>query len=156
MVIYDLECENRHQFEGWFKNADELLEQQRLGILSCPICNSLNVAKKLTAAKVARKSNSSSIATSSQAVASGSDNGPGAPSYQELQKLLSQVHKHVDQNFTDVGNRFADEALKIHRGEKDAENIRGVASKAEIKVLAEEGVAALPLPPKPVDKDKLN
>lgn len=173
MVIYDLQCEHHHEFEGWFKNADELEHQQATGLLVCPVCESANVKKKVTAAKLGRKSNSSSASTARelvqapQSVATGSvadgSKGPkgsagnaGMPSYQQLQKMLGQVHKFIDSNFTDVGNRFADEALKIHRGEKEAENIRGTASKSELKELADEGVSALPLPPKPVDKGKLN
>ena len=57
MVIYDLCCEFEHEFEGWFKNNDEFIEQQRSGLLTCPYCDSGVVHKKLSAPKVARKSN---------------------------------------------------------------------------------------------------
>ncbi len=158
MVIYDLQCENQHQFEGWFRNAQDLESQQASGLLICPVCESAQVRKKVTAAKVTRKSNSLAIAPSVSAneVVKGSTKGGDAPTYQQLQRMLSKVHNYIDNNFTDVGNKFADEALKIHRGEKEADNIRGVASKTELKELAEEGVSAVPLPPKPVDKEKLN
>ncbi len=155
MVIYDLQCVNHHQFEGWFKNAEDLTHQQASGLLVCPICETTEVGKKLTAAKVGKKSNTATThhrSSKISSVASVSD----AQVYQQVQKMLGEVHRHIEKNFTDVGNRFADEALKIHKGEKDAENIRGTASKAELKELAEEGVSALPLPPKPVDKSKLN
>ncbi len=158
MVIYDLQCSNQHQFEGWFKNADDLVSQQASGLLTCPFCNSSEVSKKLTAAKVGRKSNSVSspapVEPNSQAAQAMPSHD--AKAYAQLQKMLSDVHQHIDSNFVDVGNKFADEALKIHNGEKDPENIRGTASKAELKELAEEGVSALPLPPKPINKDKLN
>ncbi len=157
MVIYDLHCENSHEFEGWFKNADELKSQQSSGMLTCPVCNTSEISKKVTASKIGRKSNvPSASATAPQAVASGAPAGSGERSYEQLQSMLGQVHKYIDGNFTDVGNKFADEALKIHRGEKDAANIRGTASKSELKELAQEGVSALPIPPKPVDKGKLN
>ena len=169
MVIYDLQCENQHEFEGWFKNANELQDQQTSGLLICPVCDSAEIKKKVTAAKVGRKSNmSAAVEPRSQALATGpanhepdtanasSSKQAAAPTYEQLQKMLNQVHKFVDSNFTDVGNKFADKALKIHRGEQEPENIRGTASQSELKELAEEGVSALPLPPKPVDKDKLN
>lgn len=170
MVIYDLQCEHLHEFEGWFKNADDLSHQQATGLLVCPICESGNIKKKVTAAKLGRKSNAITGQQQNnqmpQPVATGHSKQPGqktsgqvgndTPSYQQLQKMLGQVHKFVESNFTDVGNKFANEAFKIHRGEKEPENIRGTASKAEMKELAEEGVSAVPLPPKPVDKGKLN
>jgi len=159
MVIYDLQCTNQHLFEGWFKNADDLEDQRASGMLTCPVCGSAEVHKKVTAPKVGRKSNTLSKPNTgvSHQVAAGSQNGGvKAPSYEQLQKMLGEVHRYVDTNFTDVGNKFAKEALKIHHGEKDATNIRGTASKSELKELADEGVTALPLPPKPVDKDKLN
>lgn len=157
MVIYDLQCDNHHDFEGWFKNADELCDQQASGMLTCPVCESADVKKKAAAPKIGRKSNSVAVVPQPpQKMAAGSSNGADSPTYEQLQKMLGQVHKYIDGNFVDVGNKFADEALKIHRGEKDAENIRGTASKSELKELAEEGVSALPLPPKPIDKDKLN
>lgn len=155
MIIYDLQCENQHEFEGWFNDADDLRSQQQSGLLVCPVCESAKVQKKPTAAKLTRKSNALAP-DNAQSVATGSAVGSDTPSYQQLQKMLGQVHNYVDDHFTDVGNKFAAEALKMHHGEKDAENIRGTVSKSEIKELAEEGVTALPLPPKPVDKDKLN
>lgn len=150
MVIYDLICDASHTFEGWFKGAEDFDTQLASGLLSCPFCRSELVTKKLAAPKLSRKSNSVSAG---QEVAIGN----GSPqAYAQLQEMLGQVHKFVDGNFQDVGNKFAQEALSIHRGEKDKENIRGTATSDEIKELAEEGVSAVPLPPKPVDKKKLN
>ena len=77
-------------------------------------------------------------------------------SYAKLQTMLNKVHDFVDQNFVDVGNSFAEEALSIHKGEKEAVNIRGTASKSELKELADEGVNTLGLPAKPVAKKDLN
>ena len=70
--------------------------------------------------------------------------------------MLTKVHEFIDSNFEDVGNKFADEALKMHKGEKQVTNIRGIASADEIKDLADQGVDTLPLPARPVDKKKLN
>ncbi len=165
MVIYDLQCEHQHEFEGWFKNTEDLKHQQAMGLLVCPVCGAGNVKKKVTAAKLGRKSNSMITkpprdSVPQQVATGGTDKSGSAdknlPSYPQLQKMLGQVHKFVESNFTDVGNKFANEALKIHRGEKEPENIRGTASRSEMKTLADEGVSAVPLPPKPVDKDKLN
>ncbi len=150
MVIYDLICDASHTFEGWFKNAEDFDAQVTSGMVTCPFCESEMVSKKLAAPKLSRKSNS---APAPQEVAIG--NG-SAEAYSQLQEMLGKVHKFVETNFEDVGNKFAEEALSIHRGEKDKENIRGTATPDEIKELAEEGVTAVPLPPKPVNKKKLN
>ena len=172
MVIYDLVCQSGHEFEGWFRNADELASQQESKMLTCPFCNTDAVTKKVTGSKVFKKSNSSqalqSVATNVGGGSSDEFLVDEAVSHElskdelskerfgKLQIMLTKVHDYVDNNFEDVGNRFAEEALSIHKGEKEATNIRGTASQSEIKELAEEGVKALPLPAKPVSKKDLN
>lgn len=170
MVIFDLRCEFLHEFEGWFKNSEELLVQQQSGLLTCPFCDSSNVTKKVTASKVGRKSNAiSSTATDSQRLERATDAIPSslksnelvtgeasAQKFAELQNMLAKVHDYVDANFQDVGNRFADEAISMHHGDKEVENIKGTVNRAQMEQLVEEGVQALPLPPKPIDKKKIN
>lgn len=153
MVIYDLICDSGHEFEGWFKNTEDLLSQQESKFLTCPFCGSESVNKKLAAPKLSKKSNSGAYSQPENVAVSV---GESQEQFAQLQKLLGKVHDYVDKNFVDVGNNFADEALSIHRGEKESANIRGTASKGELKELAEEGVSAMPLPAKPVPKKDLN
>ena len=110
MVIYDLICDSGHQFEGWFKNADDFEAQQSCGMLECPVCGTQAIGKLPVAPHVGKKSNS---IAESQEVAIG-DNV--ADAYEQLQDMLSQVHEFIEHNFEDVGNRFTDEALSMHRG----------------------------------------
>ena len=162
MVIYDLVCQYGHEFEGWFRNAEELVSQQESKILTCPFCNTESVTKKVTASKIARKSNSSqalqSAATNVGSSLSNETDGVdmSAERFGKLQRMLGKVHDYVDKNFEDVGNRFAEEALSIHNGEKESANIRGTATQSEINDLEMEGVVALPLPEKPIAKKDLN
>ena len=162
MVIYDLVCQSGHEFEGWFRNAEELVSQQESKILTCPFCNTASVTKKVTASKVARKSNSSqalqSVATNvGSSLSNQADSlGMSEERFGKLQTMLGKVHDYVDKNFDDVGNRFAEEALSIHKGEKESTNIRGTATQSEINELEMEGVVALPLPAKPIAKKDLN
>ena len=162
MVIYDLVCQYVHEFEGWFRNAEELVSQQESKILTCPFCNTESVTKKVTASKIARKSNSSqalqSVATNVGSSLSNETDGVdmSAERFGKLQTMLGKVHDYVDNNFEDVGNRFAEEALSIHNGEKESANIRGTATQSEINDLEMEGVVALPLPEKPIAKKDLN
>ena len=163
MIIYDLICDSRHEFEGWFNNSDDLASQQESAILRCPVCDSLAVDKKVAAPKLARKSNSTTVEKAqthhspTQVGNSVSNSNTGSlDAYNKMQGMLAKVHEFIDSNFEDVGNKFADEARSMHRGEKEASNIRGTASANDLKDLAKEGVAALPMPAKPVDKKKLN
>ena len=70
--------------------------------------------------------------------------------------MLNKVHDYVENNFENVGNQFSEQALSIHYGETESKNIRGRATKEQIKELAKEGVTTLLLPSKPVDKKDLN
>jgi len=156
MIIYDLICNSNHEFEGWFKNAEDMTSQSVQGLLRCPICDTLEVIKKPSAAKLTRKSNSAGSVqkNSTQQVAVGGGHSP--EKFEKLQQMLGQVHNYIDQNFKDVGNRFAEEAISIHRGDKDPSNIRGTANQEQLSQMAEEGVQAVPLPPKPIDRKKVN
>ena len=168
MVIYDLVCDSFHEFEGWFKNPQDMKMQKEDGLLACPICESLQISKRVTGCKVGKKSNSYSLASvtaatrqemafSSNASKSGGMAESDSPEkFAQLQKMLGEVHRYIKNNFKDVGNRFAEEAISIHRGEKEAENICGTASPDQIKEMAVEGVEAVALPPKPIDKEKIN
>lgn len=160
MVIFDLICDAHHEFEGWFKSSHDLAAQQASGMLICPVCDSDAVHKKLAAPKVGKKSNASSASSAkSQQLTLSPDALEGAGSkqaYAQLQKMLGKVHDFIDANFEDVGNKFADQALSMHKGETEVSNIRGTANKEQLKELAQEGVSAVPLPAKPMDKKKLN
>lgn len=146
MIIYDLECDARHQFEGWFKNADEFTEQLSNGLLICPLCGSEEVRKIPSASYIARGTTEKTE--------------PVTDSGEVIEASKSQVlqlfHDFINKNFDDVGNKFAEEAKKIHYGETIKRNIRGTATADEVRELKEEGVNAVQLPPVPYDKDKLN
>lgn len=69
-------------------------------------------------------------------------------------RLLSAL-RQIWQQSEDVGERFADEARRIHRGEASARGIRGQASAAEAVELLEEGIPLMPLPDLPMLKEPL-
>lgn len=142
MVIYDLSCEHGHRFEGWFKSADDLVEQQQGHLLNCPVCGSSEVVKLPTASRINRRHPKEDLSPDKLSDIEGS--------------LREKIYKYVDDNYDDVGNQFPEEARKIHYGETEQRNIRGTASQDEVNELHEEGVniTALPLPL--VEKNKLN
>jgi Uncharacterized protein conserved in bacteria len=163
MLIYDLICENEHTFEGWFSDIDDYQNQQATGLLTCPICESLQVERKLSMPNLPRKSNQLKQAPASVNNADelnskqnlvATNTSPEA--YGKLQEMLKQVHNYIDENYKDVGHNFTEEALSMHNGEKEQEPIHGIANAEQVKELADHGVEAMPIPGRPVDKDKLN
>lgn len=136
MISYRLRCANGHSFEGWFKGSTAYEDQAQAGTLACPICDSRDVEKDVMAPAVAR--------------------GRGAKSAMKpVERLAAMVHMaramrtHVEQNFENVGDRFAQEARAIHLGEAEARGIWGQASSEEAKALVEDGVQVAPLPEVP-------
>lgn len=145
MIIYDLECDAKHHFEGWFKNADEFTEQKQIGMLICPICGSEEVRKIPSASHINKTGSERMTPNQNSDVVEASKH-----------QVLQLFHDYINKNFDDVGSQFAKEAIKMHHGETTERNIRGTATADEVTELKEEGVTAVQLPPAPYDKDKLN
>lgn len=144
-VIYDLQCDAGHRFEGWFKNAEEYAQQHEGGLLTCPRCACAQVHRLPTASHVGS-------ASGAEATKAGQEM---AVLKEKSEALMAKIHAFVDRHFDDVGTAFAEEARKIHYGEAEDRNIRGHATPTEVRALHEEGVDVVALPPA-VDKSKLN
>jgi hypothetical protein len=135
MIIFDLQCECRCIFEGWFDSRDDFDQQRENGLLSCPECASTNIEKVLS--PVTHKSNhghKNHTATADPEIE------------KQLNRFFRSVQKYVETNFEDVGPKFAEESLKIHYGVNEPKNIRGVTTPAEEKMLQDEGVDMLKIP----------
>lgn len=153
LKVFDLQCELGHVFEGWFGSQDSFESQTERGFLSCPICNSTKVRKKLTAARInrGRSSSESGLGHAVQMAQTASSSGGqvlAAPAMQQLAKLQAQVMKQVREivrNTENVGARFAEEALRMHHGETEERSIRGTATQEERAALTDEGVTVLPV-----------
>jgi hypothetical protein len=146
VVIYDLQCKHMHTFEGWFSSSDDLKSQLEKGMVSCPVCDDKNVQKIPTASKLVRSSANKEIkATAGKALR-----------YQKQQDFLRKVHTHIEENYEDVGTKFADQALKMHQGELEQKGIRGSATKDQVHELNKAGVEAVPIPKKPPSKNQIN
>ncbi|HUR88968.1 MAG TPA: DUF1178 family protein [Ramlibacter sp.] len=137
MKVLDLECTQHHVFEGWFGSEDEFQGQLARGLVECPFCGDTHVAKRLSAPRI-----------------NFGAQPPGEPKKQEvmttpdtaLQAKWLQMVRHVLDNTEDVGERFAEEARRIHYGESVERGIRGQASAEETEALIDEGIGVLPLP----------
>jgi len=115
MIAYDLQCAAGHSFEGWFEDDKAYREQQKKGLVACPICNDTSVSR----------------VPSAFAIKSSRSAAPSTPQQYELAKIGKKIVDYVEKNFEDVGVNFAKEALKIHYGVTEPKNIRGVSSEEE-------------------------
>ena len=143
MKVLDIQCSRQHVFEGWFASEADFQTQLERGLIECPLCGDTSLTKKLSAPRLnlgatQAETAPSKPAPSEQAVATVPDH--------ELQAAWLKMVRHVVANTEDVGNKFAEEARKIHYGETEERGIRGQASREETQALLEEGIGVLPLP----------
>lgn len=139
MIRFSLHCDKDHEFEGWFSSSKDFDGQSERGLVECPICGSRQVGKSLMAPAVA-------ISKDAPARPLAMD-----PEKREMMRKLRDMVQVVKQNSEDVGDRFADEARKIHHGEAEARGIIGKASTDDAKSLIEDGIEIAPLPEFPDD-----
>jgi hypothetical protein len=153
MIHYDLRCGSGHEFDGWFKDSEAYDKQAKAGFVQCPVCGGTEVTKQLMAPAIPKKGRSRvqeappppAEAPAAPPVAARSQAAAGPVPAQVmalLQRMRSEVEKHCDY----VGNEFADEARKIHRGESDRRGIYGEASDADADALREEGIEVARIP----------
>jgi len=141
MIRYTLTCDRDHAFEAWFRSADDFERAVEAGEAACPICGSTDVHKAIMAPSVAgtkKKGDKVSLASPD-------------PRSAAMRELVKEFRKKVTENADYVGDKFAEEARKIHYNEVEPRGIYGEATHEEAKDLAEEGVGFQPLPTLPED-----
>ncbi|WP_295810265.1 DUF1178 family protein [uncultured Nitratireductor sp.] len=134
MISFNLICEHDHAFEAWFRNNSDFDDQRKRDLVSCPHCGSSRVEKALMAPAVSTGKRREQIA-----LAIG----------EQQKKVLAQLKELSDkvrENADYVGDKFAEEARKIHFGETEARGIYGEATSEEAESLVEDGVEFMPLP----------
>lgn len=139
MKVLDLRCANGHRFEGWFASDEEFMEQNGSGLVECPLC----ADKLVTRMPSAPRLNLSSPSQAAPAQAA------------DLQAAWMKAVRHVIANTENVGERFAEEARRIHYGEAEQRGIRGQASREDRQALEDEGIDVHPLPLPAALKDPL-
>lgn len=136
MITYTLNCGNGHRFDAWFRNAAAYEDQHARGIVTCPVCMSAEVDKAPMAPAIARSTEKVALSA-------------GHPQQAELVQMMRALRSKVVSEADYVGDRFAEEARKIHFREADARGIYGEATREEVTGLIEDGVDFLPLPALP-------
>tara|TARA_X000000950_G_scaffold260135_1_gene329238 strand:+ start:910 stop:1359 length:450 start_codon:yes stop_codon:yes gene_type:complete len=142
-IKYQLICDEEHKFEGWFPSIKEFERQQNSNFLLCPICDSHRVTRDIMAPNVVKPRTDTSPTTHTSSTEDWNDEHIVMGSKARL--LLKQLEAHVKKNFEDVGDKFADEARKADRGERD-EDFYGNASDRELKDLIDEGIDIFAVP----------
>jgi hypothetical protein len=136
MKVLNLRCAEEHGFEGWFASEDDFAAQTASGAVACPLCGSTAIERLPSAPRIQVSRHAAPAAQPAQAVTVTS------------QSQWLRAIRHVMETTEDVGERFAEEARRIHYGEVEERGIRGRASREDADSLREEGieVVALPLP----------
>ncbi|HUC62555.1 MAG TPA: DUF1178 family protein [Alphaproteobacteria bacterium] len=142
MILYRLRCAKRHEFEAWFRDGAGYEAQAAKRAIACPECGSTKIAKAPMAPRLARGRAAAENAEAKPAPATQGAPQPGTTmvSVREARAALEALQKRIEQNCDYVGERFAEEARKIHYGEVAARDIYGETSDEDAAALADEGV----------------
>jgi hypothetical protein len=138
VIRYTLACDNDHKFEAWFRNAEAFDEQHARGIVTCPLCASSKVGKAMMAPAVSRAGSDKVSLTAGH-----------HPEMQKLREAMIALRNKVTSEADYVGDKFAEEARKIHFKETDPRGIYGEATRDEAEGLIEDGIDFMPLPQLP-------
>ena len=138
MKVLNLRCMHDHRFEGWFGSVEDFESQSARGLVACPVCSDTAVTRLPNAPRLNKSSRREAPALAP---------APDAP--MALQTAWMRALRHMMANTEDVGERFPEEARRIHYGEVAERGIRGQASREDAEALREEGieVMAVPVPP---------
>jgi hypothetical protein len=138
MKVFNLRCNQTHQFEGWFASLSDFDDQSARGMIRCPQCDSVQVLRVPAASRISVPSKDEAVKTLVT----------GKPDWLEALRTLILATE-------DVGERFPEEARRIHYAEVPSRAIRGTATPAERHELEDEGIDVVALPLEAVRKEPL-
>ena len=174
MIKYSLICEFRHSFEGWFSDSASFEKQCEHDLISCPECGNGKIRRALMTPNLSAGKHRNQLDTpdgelksegsqlegtlsveQNTNISSPADKKTKERSKQQISPeqvitMVRHVRRYVEANGRNVGDKFAEEALKIHYGEKKQDIIYGTCTPEEGEQLADEGVefSEMPLLPK--------
>jgi hypothetical protein len=158
MIRYSLRCERDHGFESWFQSSSAYDSQVKRKLVTCPACGSAKVEKAIMAPQIVSKKGRDSAASAPAPAASTDITASGSTPLmmaqeRELRAKLKELRDHIVKNADNVGERFPNEARKMHYGDIEHRPIYGEASPDEARSLIDEGVEVSPLPVLPDDRN---
>jgi hypothetical protein len=152
MIRYTLRCDKDHSFESWFQSSGAYDSQVRRKLVSCPVCGSAKVDKAIMAPRIVGKKGRDKAAAPVEAPVT--ETTPLMMAQErELRAKIKELRDHIVKNADNVGERFPNEARKMHYGDIEHRPIYGEASPEEAKALIDEGVEVAPLPVLPEDRN---
>lgn len=154
MIKFALACENGHRFDSWFQSGAAYEIQVESGFVGCPVCGTTSVTKALMTPAIAARRRDDPIPAKAP-------ERPQAPAQmallddkdRELRTMIEGLRQRIFEVAEDVGDRFPEEARKIHDGRIPDRPIHGQASPEEARTLIEEGVGILPIPVLPDEQN---
>jgi hypothetical protein len=156
MIRYTLRCDRGHAFESWFQSSTAYETQEKRKLVNCPDCGSAKVERAIMAPQIASKKGRDSA----EPVPAASAEAPAPTSTpllmaqeRELRAKLKELRDHIVKSADNVGERFPNEARKMHYGDIEHRPIYGEASPDEARALIDEGVEVSPLPVLPDDRN---
>jgi len=160
MIHYALQCERGHAFESWFQSSAAYESQEKRKLVNCPVCGSAKVERAIMAPQIVSKKGRASTepVAAAPAEAAVPASAPASTPLlmaqeRELRAKLKELREHIVKNADNVGERFPNEARKMHYGDIEHRPIYGEASPDEARALIEEGVEVTPLPVLPGDRN---
>ncbi|MBS0519306.1 MAG: DUF1178 family protein [Proteobacteria bacterium] len=148
MILYRLRCSKGHEFESWFKDSKTYERQEKKALIGCPSCGDSKVARAVMSPRIGKGGRGPEVEVPAESAAA-----PAVPPAEqqkmaalahhvpkELREALLKVRAEVEKNCEPVGERFAEEARKIHYGESTKRGIYGQTTEEEAEALAEEGI----------------
>jgi hypothetical protein len=156
MIRYTLRCEEGHAFESWFQSSAAYEAQEKRKLVSCPSCGSVKVERAIMAPQIVTGKGREPAAPA-PAVSADTTASEATPLLMaqeiELRAKLKELRDHIVKNADNVGERFPNEARKMHYGDIEHRPIYGEASAEEARALIDEGVEVSPLPVLPDDRN---
>lgn len=157
MIHYNLRCERGHAFESWFQSSSAYEAQEKRKLVNCPVCGSAKVERAIMAPQIVGKKGRESPVPAAAAAAPEVALPASTPllmaQERELRAKLKELRDHIVKNADNVGERFPNEARKMHYGDIEHRPIYGEASPDEARALIDEGVDVAPLPMLPNDRN---
>jgi hypothetical protein len=157
MIHYHLRCERGHAFESWFQSSSAYEAQEKRKLVNCPTCGSAKVERAIMAPRIVSKKGRETPVPAPAATAPEAATPASTPllmaQERELRAKLKELRDHIVKNADNVGERFPNEARKMHYGDIEHRPIYGEASPDEARALIQEGVDVAPLPVLPNDRN---
>ena len=149
MIVIDLECAHEHLFEGWFASIDAYQTQHSKGLVACPVCGNNQLVRRPSAPYLKTGATcvpETALASRVEETQPQPASAEGPRKQEDAAAMMTALLRIAARHSEDVGERFPEEARRMHHGETESRSIRGQASGEEVRELLEEGILVMPVP----------